>query len=62
MIDNFAKLRVLIMSPDPQFTSFSFLALNSATVRNIIVVLGRIIEQLNVECPIQEWHSSCLHF
>ena len=37
------------MSPDPYFTSFSFLERDSATVRNILMVLGR-----NVECRMQE--------
>ena len=30
--DNFANLRFLIMSPDPYFTSFSFLESNSALI------------------------------
>ena len=33
------------MSPDPYFTSFSFREHNSATVRNILMIHGRIIER-----------------
>ena len=32
----------------------SFPENNSATVSNILMILGRIIEQVNVECRIQE--------
>ena len=32
----------------------SFLEHNSATVRNILTILGRIIEQVNTECRVQE--------
>ena len=28
---------------------------NSATFQNILMVLSRIIEQVNMECHIQEW-------
>ena len=46
-------LLFIIMSPDPFFfTSFSFREHYSATVRNILMILGRIIEQ--AECHIQE--------
>ena len=36
------------------FTSFSFLEYNSVTIRNNLMILGRIIEQGNMECCIQE--------
>ena len=42
--NNFAYLRFLIISPYLYFTPFSFPVHNSATVRNILMVLGRIIE------------------
>ena len=45
---------VPIMSPDPYFTSFSFLEHNFVTIRNILMILGRIIEQVNMECRVQE--------
>ena len=28
---------------------------NSTTIRNILTILGRIIEQVNTKCRIQEW-------
>ena len=28
---------------------------NSATVRSILMELGRVIEQINTECQMQEW-------
>ena len=52
--DNSANLRFLSISPDPYSTSFSFLERNSATVRNILMVLGRIIKQINVEYRMEE--------
>ena len=52
--DNSANLRLQIMSPDPFFTSFLFLERNSASIRNILMVLDRIIEQVSVECHMQE--------
>ena len=52
--DNSTYLRFLIMSPDPYFTSFSFPERNSATIKNILMVLSRLIEQVNVECHMQE--------
>ena len=52
--DNSANPHFLIMSPDPYFTSFSFMECNSATVRNILMVLGRITEQVNIEYRMQE--------
>ena len=45
---------VPIMSPDPYFTSFSFLEHNFVTIRNILMILGRIIEQVNMECRVQK--------
>ena len=36
------------------FTSFSFLEYNSITIRNSLMLLGRIIEQVNMECYVQE--------
>ena len=44
----------ITVSPDPYFTSFSFREYNSATIRNILMIHGRIIEQVNTECRIQE--------
>ena len=44
----------IIMSPDPYFTSCSFKEHNSATVRNILMIHGRIIEQVDTECRNQE--------
>ena len=52
--DNSAYLHFLIMSPDPYFTSSSFLEYNSVTIRNILMVLGKFIEQVNMECRVQE--------
>ena len=52
--DNSANLQFKIMSPEPYFTSVLFLERNSASIRNILMVLGRIIEQVNVECHMQE--------
>ena len=53
--DNSANFRILIMPPDLYSTFFfSFLEYNFATIRNILMVHGRIIEQVNVECHIQE--------
>ena len=51
--DNTAYLRFLIMSPDPYY-SFSFPDRNSATVRNILLILGRIIEQISAERRVHE--------
>ena len=36
------------------FTSFSLPEHNSVTIRNILMMLGRFIEQVNMECPILE--------
>ena len=56
--DNPACFRFLVMSPDPFFFffffSFWFPEHNSATVRNILMVLGRITGQVNAECRMQE--------
>ena len=52
--DNSAYLPYLILSPDPIFTSFSFLDHNSGTIRNILMVLGRIIEHVNLKGHMQE--------
>ena len=51
--DNSAYLPFLIMSPDPYLTSFLFLDHSSGTIRNILIVLGRIIEQVNIKCHMQ---------
>ena len=56
--DNGAYLHFLIMSPDPIFTSFLFLEYNSVTIRYILKILGRVIEQVHTECHIQ----LCLSF
>ena len=52
--DTSAYLLFLIISPDPYFHFFSFLDHNSETVRKILTVHGRIIEQINTECHMQE--------
>ena len=57
--DNSAYLHFLVMSPDPYFYFISgallvIISLCSATVRNILMVLGSNIEQANAECCIQE--------
>ena len=36
------------------FTSFLFLECDSASICNILMVLGRIIEQVSLECHMQE--------
>ena len=42
--DNSGYLQFLIISPDPYFTSFFlFSGHNSASVRNILMIHGRII-------------------
>ena len=51
---NSAIICFQIMSTDPYFTSFLFLERNSATIRNILMVLGRFTEQINMECHMQE--------
>ena len=50
MNDNSAYLHFLIMSPDPNFY-FIFVSgvLNSLTIRNILMILSRIIAQVNTE-------------
>ena len=50
--DNSAFLLFLIISPNPYFNSV--LEHNSATVRNISMILGGFIEQVNPECHMQE--------
>ena len=52
--DNSSYLCFLVMSPDPYYFSFRFPEHKSATVRNILMVLGRIIEQISAECHMQE--------
>ena len=52
--DNSVYLRLLFISPDPYFTSFSFPEHNSLTIRNILMILGRFIIQVNTECRVQE--------
>ena len=52
--DNSACLRFLVVSPDPYFSSLSFPEHNSTTVTNILVVLGRITDQVILECRMQE--------
>ena len=42
--------------------SISVLEHNSATVRNILIVLGRIIEQVNVDCKHKNDNSAILLF
>ena len=54
--DNSALLHFLIISPDSCFYH------NSATVRNILMVLGRIIEQVNADCRCKYDSSAYLGF
>ena len=55
ILSTHACLHFLIISPDPYLTSFFlFMEGNSATFQNILMVLSRIIEQVNMECHIQE--------
>ena len=49
--DNSACLRFLFMPPDP----YIFFILVSATVRNILMVVRRIIEQVSADCRVEEW-------
>ena len=48
--DNSVYLHFLIMSPDPYFTSFSFMEHNSKINCNILMILGRIIDLISAEC------------
>ena len=50
--NNFAFQHFLITSPYPFLNSFS--EHNSAAVRNILMVLGRITEQVRAKCYMQE--------
>ena len=44
------------MSPDPYFNFvFLFMEGNSATFQNILILLGSIIEEANMDCNMQEW-------
>ena len=52
--DNSANVDFQIMSPDPYFTSFLFLERNSAIIRNILMVFGRIIDPVSVENHMQK--------
>ena len=38
----------------PHVTSFSFQERNSVIIRNILMILGRFIEQVNTEFCVQE--------
>ena len=51
--DNSAYLQLLIMSLIHILPSFLFPEHNSVTIRNILMILDRIIEQVNMECRIQ---------
>ena len=50
--DNSAYLRFLIRSLIHIFTSFTFPEHNSGTVSNILLILGRIIDQVSIESRI----------
>ena len=52
--DNSVYLHFLIMSPDRYFYFISFPEHYSVTIRNILMILDRIIEQVNTECRVQE--------
>ena len=54
-----ALLHFLIISPDPFFKFISGALLCSH--KNTSMVLDRIIEQINVECNMQEWQL-CFYF
>ena len=43
---------LLITFSDPYFNSFS--ELNSAGVRNILMILGRVTDQISAKCRMQE--------
>ena len=55
-------LHFLIMSPKPIFISFSFLEYNCVTIRNILMILGRVIEQVNIECRYKNNNSAYIYF
>ena len=44
-----AYLHLLIMSPDPYFTSFSLPDHNSRTIRNVLMVLDKITVEVSAE-------------
>ena len=48
------------MSPDPYFTSVLFRENNSATVRNILMIHGRIIEQVTQSVAYKNYNSANL--
>ena len=52
--DNSACLRSLIMSPYSYFFFILVSEHNFTTIRNDLMVLSRIIEQVNAECQMQE--------
>ena len=59
--DNSAYLHLLILSPDP-YSSFSFPEHNSLTIRNILMILGRIIKQVTRSVGYKNDNSAYLHF
>ena len=52
--DESACLWFLIMSPDPYFYFIFVSSHNSGTIRTILMILGRIIEQAGTVCCIHE--------
>ena len=51
---NRKNLAVIMMNVGGRASTIRFLEHNSATVRDIIMGLGRVIEQINAECRVQE--------
>ena len=52
--DNSAYLPFLIKSPDPYFFFTLVSEQNSGIITNILMVHGRIMEQVNLKCHMQE--------
>ena len=52
--DNSANLHFQIISPDPCFYFIFVSGAQSASITNILMVLNRIMEQVRVECHMQE--------
>ena len=58
--DYSAYFRLLIMSPDPYFYFIFVSGAYSITIRNIVMVHGRIIEQVSMECLYKNDNSAYL--
>ena len=53
-------LYLLIISPDSNFNSF--LACNSLTMRNNLMIFGNKTEQMSVAVACRNDNSTCIHF